>query len=573
MTTLPHDDLGWPELILRVRQRGERFCYRYDYDGQTQHRAPIMVVHPGDRFAVRVVNELVGPATGATLPASKLPPCKPRAMPDTVPRPFVGYFNHAIEARAMKMSDTDVNMHFHGFIGPPSEENIFLSTLSTPAHACEYDITVPRAQPPGTYFYHPHAHGAADDEVAGGLSGMWIVEPAKPELPARDEHAIVLRYRVPFVANWNYLPNFALLERTAGAHEAARVPRRSRAFDPFDPPPWPSALPMRVGAFRFSRCGTRPDSLLSIDGVDAPGQLTVPADEPQLLRVLNATSDSLVYLRLRDHGKDRAMQVVGRDGTPVGGDAAAPLAQFVREREAELVPASRVDLLVTLQPGQKVTLYGHRHCGAPGDAVSRTQPLLIVRAGAPVEHPTILANHAILPSQTPAAKLIAYVRAHPKLVRKRAFSYTEYVLPKAHGHGVHSAYYLTQTSAPNFHETPFWPVYAKGALAPPAMIVVKRGTIEEWYLFNTTLETHSFHIHQMTFVAVNVPNGPTTLDTVRIPFGHMLPNPKDPDYPLIAPSVTRVILDFRHVPKGTFVFHCHMLFHEDRGMMGVIKVV
>ncbi|HYL27566.1 MAG TPA: multicopper oxidase domain-containing protein [Candidatus Nitrosotalea sp.] len=34
-----------------------------------------------------------------------------------------------------------------------------------------------------------------------------------------------------------------------------------------------------------------------------------------------------------------------------------------------------------------------------------------------------------------------------------------------------------------------------------------------------------------------------------------------------------MLLDFRHVPRGTFVFHCHMLFHEDRGMMAIIKVV
>jgi FtsP/CotA-like multicopper oxidase with cupredoxin domain len=34
-----------------------------------------------------------------------------------------------------------------------------------------------------------------------------------------------------------------------------------------------------------------------------------------------------------------------------------------------------------------------------------------------------------------------------------------------------------------------------------------------------------------------------------------------------------VLLDFRHVPRGTFVFHCHMLFHEDNGMMAIIRVV
>jgi FtsP/CotA-like multicopper oxidase with cupredoxin domain len=53
----------------------------------------------------------------------------------------------------------------------------------------------------------------------------------------------------------------------------------------------------------------------------------------------------------------------------------------------------------------------------------------------------------------------------------------------------------------------------------------------------------------------------------------VLPNKADPDYPLIKPGLTKVLLDFRNVPRGTFVFHCHMLFHEDHGMMRVIKVI
>jgi FtsP/CotA-like multicopper oxidase with cupredoxin domain len=57
-----------------------------------------------------------------------------------------------------------------------------------------------------------------------------------------------------------------------------------------------------------------------------------------------------------------------------------------------------------------------------------------------------------------------------------------------------------------------------------------------------------------------------------LPFGSLLANPKDRNYPLIKPSRTRVLLDFRNVPRGTFVFHCHMLFHEDHGMMKIIRV-
>ncbi|MDE1887157.1 MAG: multicopper oxidase domain-containing protein, partial [Gammaproteobacteria bacterium] len=57
-----------------------------------------------------------------------------------------------------------------------------------------------------------------------------------------------------------------------------------------------------------------------------------------------------------------------------------------------------------------------------------------------------------------------------------------------------------------------------------------------------------------------------------VPVGKLLPNLHDPNFPLIQPSITKIILDFRHVPRGTFVFHCHMLFHEDHGMMGTIRV-
>jgi len=105
-------------------------------------------------------------------------------------------------------------------------------------------------------------------------------------------------------------------------------------------------------------------------------------------------------------------------------------------------------------------------------------------------------------------------------------------------------------------------------------ITVKAGTVEEWYLFNATPEVHAFHIHQVTTVVEDAATGtPITEDTVFVPLGKMLPNPQDPNYPLVEPSVTRVLLDFRHSPRGRYVFHCHMMFHEDNGMMATIRVI
>jgi FtsP/CotA-like multicopper oxidase with cupredoxin domain len=182
--------------------------------------------------------------------------------------------------------------------------------------------------------------------------------------------------------------------------------------------------------------------------------------------------------------------------------------------------------------------------------------------------PEVIAN-------TPAARLVAFARANPSLVRRRAFTFTEYVLPKDGKIPPHQVFYITETTNPNFHEHPFWPVYRAGATVPSiADVVVKKGSLEEWYLINATMEAHAFHIHQMSFVQEASTAGmPLTRDTVFVPVGSLLPNKRDPNYPLVKPRITKILLDFRNVPRGTFVFHCHMLFHEDHGMMAIIRVV
>ncbi len=54
--------------------------------------------------------------------------------------------------------------------------------------------------------------------------------------------------------------------------------------------------------------------------------------------------------------------------------------------------------------------------------------------------------------------------------------------------------------------------------------------------------------------------------------GAILPVGGSADRVRVHPTITKVLLDFRNVPKGTFPFHCHMLFHADHGMIGIIRV-
>ncbi|HMF29578.1 MAG TPA: multicopper oxidase domain-containing protein, partial [Candidatus Cybelea sp.] len=295
------------ELILAVHSAGHgnaaRFCYRYSLNGVAQTVAPVVRVHPGEHFAIRIVNDIASPSKGERVASTAIPQCMPMAMPAPVTHHYVGYLNHTIDDRYMKMPPIDTNLHLHGFEGPELEENIFLSTLSTPMHACEYHVTIPATQPAGTYMYHPHAHGASDDQVALGLAGVWIVEPEAPQLARADEHVILLRYRIPILLDNLFAPDGSAFVTAAMAHEGARQSATPVPYDPFNPPPWPDSYPMSEGGISSDPTGCNgliSDALMSVNGADAPVTLNVPVGVPQLLRIVNGTADSPSALQLHD---------------------------------------------------------------------------------------------------------------------------------------------------------------------------------------------------------------------------------------------------------------------------------
>ena len=583
MWDAPVDASGEHELILAVHQDegGDRFCYVYRWHGVVHSVAPAIHVRRGEHFAIRIVNDINSQSPGESVPSTAIPPCTPMQMTAAPVQHWIGYLNHVIDDRYFEVMDVDTNLHLHGFEGPASEENVFLSTLSTPMHACEYRITIPLTQPPGTYLYHPHAHGAADDELGGGLVGVWIVDPDSPQIPRADQHVLLLRYRLPIALDMQppsqaSVKSFAL---AAATHAGALKPRSAVHYDPFNPPAWPITHPLRAGGIALSPSGCsgniNPEPDISIDGADTPATLEIPADRTQLLRLVNATSDSSKLLRIRDVlGHVLPFRIVERDGVPVSGDMQHPLSRYIAMKELMLSPMSRAAVLLTAAPGATFTISSEPFC-AGGGTIELHHDLLQITADSDTlrQAHRLHAMH-ITVSDTPAAKLLAWVRANPKRIRRRAITFTQYRFPERGKIPGHLAFYITDTTNPDFHEHSFWPDYRPGETEPlNPDIVVKQGSIEVWYLINATDENHAFHIHQMAFVQEKDYTGiPATLDTVFVPVGRLLPDPRDPNYPLIKPSITRVILDFRHVPRGTFVFHCHMLFHEDRGMMGIIRV-
>ncbi|MDB5540872.1 MAG: putative multicopper oxidase [Devosia sp.] len=95
-------------------------------------------------------------------------------------------------------------------------------------------------------------------------------------------------------------------------------------------------------------------------------------------------------------------------------------------------------------------------------------------------------------------------------------------------------------------------------------VTVKYGTIQEWTITNVSDEEHPFHIHQLDFQVMSVNGQPYNAvglqDIVMIPKrGEVVIR-----MPFLSPN-----LEF----MGKWVFHCHILNHEDFGMMAVIEVV
>jgi suppressor of ftsI len=96
---------------------------------------------------------------------------------------------------------------------------------------------------------------------------------------------------------------------------------------------------------------------------------------------------------------------------------------------------------------------------------------------------------------------------------------------------------------------------------------VKLGDTEEWTVVNTDQQYHSVHIHQTAFLVTEVNGVRRNEDSLRDTFSV-------PPATAERPGVLKVVVPFTDpVIVGRFVYHCHAVDHEDKGMMGVIEVV
>jgi FtsP/CotA-like multicopper oxidase with cupredoxin domain len=286
-----------------------------------------------------------------------------------------------------------------------------------------------------------------------------------------------------------------------------------------------------------------------------PALIAMKPAQREFWRVLNASGITYMDIQVLYDGAPQSLGVAALDGVPIDDNGVGGRG-LLWKSHILVPPGGRVEFILKGPPlGAHATLMTRGvDTGRDGENdPSRPLATIVAEVDAPELHSRFAAAPAPLSRKSPAAlRDVAPVR-----VRKLYFSEKPQnpADPKSP-----TVFFITvdgQTPAP----------FDPNSSAPN--ITVKQGEIEDWIIENRSQELHAFHIHQIHFMLLDwngVPlNEPFLRDTVNVAYW-------DGASPVF-PSV-KLRMDFRD-PKltGTFVYHCHLLEHEDGGMMGTIRVI
>jgi len=280
-------------------------------------------------------------------------------------------------------------------------------------------------------------------------------------------------------------------------------------------------------ASAMDRMVGREGNLMLVNGQASP-QLSARPGERERWRIINACAAR--YLRLRLDGQ--RLQLLGIDS------GRFPRPQDVRE--VVLAPGNRADLLVT---------------GVAGTASFQTLPfdrgaaMGMMRGRRPSSTTVNLATFIV--AGPPAAPAAVPTQPQPRDLRNSTVDGRR-ELTFAMGMGAGG---MGMGSGGNMMSFTI-----DGKEFDPARIdtIVRGGTVEEWTLSNTSPMDHPVHLHvwpmQIVERAGAAVNGVLWQDVVNVP----------------AMSSIRVRIPFDDF-TGKTVYHCHILDHEDGGMMGIVN--
>ncbi len=513
----------------------------FAYNGSTT--PPTLRLVPGDTLFVNLTNNLPAPPAGQT------------------------------------MQHDAVNLHYHGLhVSPNAPGDDSIDMLAQPGQTLNYQIKIPANHPTGLYWYHTHSHGEAERDTLSGMSGALVIDGIAayaPQIASMQERIIIARDAVlpggvlPAIDRGQAAAMKFAMEKGVSVHgmtmPGVATDGRNRgelrgSTNAATRNPFVAINPnykkfVRAAVATDSHCTTAEAAAhaLTINGQTRPS-IGIRPGEQQFWRMVNAGSDTYLDVAV----DNTALSILAIDGVPIGNGTGTPTSMSVSHYV--LPPASRVEFVVTGPPAGSATSYLRTNCfdaGGSGIAmpaqtlasIDPTTSLTDFVAHRPSGMPTAMAGmKGMAASENPAARISATAIAphfrSAAALKSLAVAQTRTVVYDDQNHINGQAY--DPAAAPMFY--------------------AQSGTTEEWTVVNNSSQVHTFHIHQIHFL-VEAINGVTqsqefVQDNVNVPAATAS-----------GPGSVKVLLDFTDpLDVGTFLFHCHILSHEDAGMMAKIRI-
>jgi FtsP/CotA-like multicopper oxidase with cupredoxin domain len=414
----------------------------------------------------------------------------------------------------------ETTLHWHGLLIPSHVDGGPHNTIQ-PGAIWTPEITI--KQPAATTWFHPHPHGNTAKQVYGGLVGMMIVSDGGD----RDRG-------LPVTYGVDDLPLVLQDKRFARNGAAVYSPTMMDVMH-----------------------GFQGDTLL-VNGAIGP-VANVPAGYVRL-RLLNAANARNFDLRFADR----------RPFFVIAGDAGL-LAEPVEVRNLVIAPAERYEILADFSDGRAVDLVtgpDTHHGGGPG----MTMPMMRPRATAGgIER--LMRFESDPATKAAVTRLPRQLMSLPAPDIKSAVKWRTFVLEPMLGmRGLN-------LTAMQEMDRPGDAVVRDGGHDHDAMaqmmgingrsfsmnrvdVTTKRGTAEIWEIVSARM-AHPFHIHGVSFRVLSN-NG-------------RKPSPEQSglkDVVLVSERAEILVrFDQPATPRMPFMYHCHILEHEDHGMMGQFAVV
>ena len=501
------------------------------YNGQVP--GPMLHARPGETLKIRLKNSL----------------------PKTSSAGWNGNHNvpHMFSATNLHMHGLDIAPHLFAPLGTSDPLARMISVES--GQSLDYSFQLPADQPPGLYWYHPHHHGSTVIQAVSGMAGGMIVYGNVDEVPeikaARDIPLVVqdigLFESEDEPNTWTYNPKQNAMWQTFGGYVFI--------YDPATGQDVPQ--PNLKGGFttgdyklRFFLLNGKPFfredhnyapnlATQPLGKQLPPARITVAPGEVVRFRMLNACSDNLMPVAVEGHD----MYLIALDGVNFPAPRVIPaLASGTSSSNGQvlLAPANRAEFLI--KASTKPGVYRIQQL-AQAEQFLFSSPRTI----AEIEVSGSAKNMA-LPTALPTPSRY-YPLIQPSEVKRIRNIVFEGMFPPV----INPAVGLDFMINGNQYDE----------LAVPH--VVQLGTVEEWHIqvmgaHHGGTEGHPFHIHVNHFETISTggvaaPPG-TIQDTVWTP----------------EKSETVIRMKFKQW-KGKAVLHCHILPHEDTGMMQNFLIV